>query len=307
VSLSGDGSTAIVGGPNDNNKGAAWIFTRSGGVWRQQGPKLVGAGAIGPAEQGSSVSLSADGNTAIVGGPADNLVSSGSVGAAWVFRRSGGVWSQQGPKLSGTGAAGYAFQGASVALSADGNTAVLGGPGDDSVGAAWVFTRLGRIWTQQGPKLVGSGAVGSAGQGHSVSLSADGNTAAIGGFGDSNGLGAAWVFSRSGGVWSQQGPKLVGIGAVIPPIGVGQGWSVSLSGDGSTTIVGGPGDDNRGAAWVFTAAAENFSGTSGETNCYSTRTAALVRRFHDLAVAAGAPGYASIPAMQHGILRICRE
>jgi hypothetical protein len=307
VSLSGDASTAIVGGPNDNNKGAAWIFTRSGGVWRQQGPKLVGTGAVGPAEEGASVSLSGDGNTALVGGPADNLLSSGSVGAAWVFTRSGGVWSQQGPKLFGTGAAGDAFQGASVALSADGNTAVLGGPSDDRVGAAWVFTRSGRIWTQQGPKLVGSGAVGVAGQGHSVSLSGDGNTAAVGGFGDSNGLGAAWVFSRLGGVWSQQAPKLVGIGAVTPPIGVGQGWSVSLSGDGSTAIIGGPGDDNRGAAWVFVAAAAKFSGTSGEANCYSTRIAALVRHFRGLNVAAAALGYADIPDLQRAVLAVCPE
>ena len=51
-----DGNTAIVGGPSDNsNIGAAWVYTRSGGVWSQQGPKLVGTGAVGYAEQGSSV------------------------------------------------------------------------------------------------------------------------------------------------------------------------------------------------------------------------------------------------------------
>ena len=48
--------------------GAAWVWTRSGGVWTQQGTKLVGTGAVGDADQGQSVSLSADGNTAIVGG-----------------------------------------------------------------------------------------------------------------------------------------------------------------------------------------------------------------------------------------------
>ncbi len=61
-------------------------------------------------------------------------------------------------------------------------------------------------FTQQGPKLVGSGAVnGSSGanQGGSVALSADGNTAIVGGYGDNNGAGAAWVFTRSGGVWTQ--------------------------------------------------------------------------------------------------------
>src|SRR6516225_1352751 len=92
----------------------------------QQGPKLVGTGAIGQSQQGYSVALSADGNTAIVGGPFDN----GSVGAALVYTRSGGVWTQQGNKLVGTGADGGAQQGYSVALSADGNTAIVGGPND---------------------------------------------------------------------------------------------------------------------------------------------------------------------------------
>ena len=178
----------------------------------QQGPKLVGTGAVGPAEQGWSVALSADGNTAIVGGLADNRVA----GAAWVFTRSGGVWTQQGSKLVGTGAVGSAGQGClrravrrrqhrhrGRALATTRRT-----------GAAWVFTRSGGVWTQQGSKLVGTGAVGHAGQGISVALSADGNTAIVGGPGDNSNTGAAWVFTRSGGVWTQQGSKLVGTGAV---------------------------------------------------------------------------------------------
>jgi hypothetical protein len=254
VSLSADGNTAIVGGYRDNSgAGAAWIFTRAGGVWSQQA-KLVGTGVVGLiAQQGVSVSLSSDGNTAIVGGNLDN----GQLGAAWVFTRAGGVWSQQ-AKLVGTGAIGAAWQGVSVALSGDGNTAISGGTQDNNnVGAAWVFTRSGGIWSQQ-VKLVGTGAVGAAGQGR-VSLSGDGNTAIVGGPGDlPAGLpaGAAWVFTRSGGIWSQQ-TKLVGTGSLGG--GVQQGSSVSLSADGNTAIVGGPGDgaDNSdiGAAWVFTSLA----------------------------------------------------
>ena len=122
---------------------------------------------------------------------------------------------QQGPKLVGTGALGNAQQGISVSLSADGNTAIVGGFRDNSLaGAAWVWTRSGGVWIQQGNKLVGTGAVGNAGQSYSVSLSADGNTAIVGGNGDNGGAGAAWVWTRSGGVWTQQVPKLVGSGAV---------------------------------------------------------------------------------------------
>jgi hypothetical protein len=83
VALSGDGNTAIIGAGNDVE--AAWVFTRSNGVWTQQGNKLVGTGAVGNANQGAYVSVSADGNTALIGGPGDNF----SVGAAWVFVQPG--------------------------------------------------------------------------------------------------------------------------------------------------------------------------------------------------------------------------
>jgi lipocalin len=236
----------MMGGYEDNSYiGAAWVFTRSNGVWTQQGLKLVGTGAVGGAEQGFSVALSADGNTAIVGGPDDN----GSIGAAWIYTRSGDVWTQQGLKLVGT-TVGPSQQGHSVSLSSDGNTAIVGGPGDGVTGAAWVFIRSNGVWTQQG-KLVGTGAVGSAGaaQGYSVSLSGDGNTAIVGGPGDNGDIGAAWVYTRSGGVWTQQGLKLVGTDAA----GYEQGFSVALSADGNTAIVGGPGDNGSiGAAWVYT-------------------------------------------------------
>jgi hypothetical protein len=204
-----------------------------------QQAKLVGTSAVGAARQGSSVALSSDGNTAIVGGLYDNSLA----GAAWVYTRSGGVWTQQ-SKLVGTDAVGAARQGSSVALSSDGNTAIVGGPFDNSrTGAVWVYTRSGGVWTQQS-KLVGTGAVG-ADQGTSVALSSDGNTAIVGGP-SGNSTGAAWVFTRSGGVWTQQS-KLVGTAAYAV-----QGASVALSSDGGTAIVGGSADNSHaGAAWVF--------------------------------------------------------
>jgi PKD domain-containing protein len=252
VAVSADGNTAIWGGANDNSgAGAAWVFTRSGGVWTQQGQKLVGTGAVGAAQQGNSVALSADGNTAIVGGTADNAIA----GAVWVFTRSGGVWAQQGQKLVGSGATGAAAQGGAAALSADGNTAIVAGFSDNNTtGAVWVFTRTGGVWSQQGQKLVGSGAIGKALQGRGVALSGDGNTAMVGGINDSSGVGAAWVFTRSAGVWTQQGAKLVGSGFVDDGTSdVSEGNSVALSSDGNTAIIGGPNDNTlTGAAWVFT-------------------------------------------------------
>ncbi|MFZ4798168.1 MAG: putative Ig domain-containing protein [Bacteroidia bacterium] len=250
VSISADGNTAIIGGPNDsNNLGAAWIFTRSGTTWSQQGNKLVGSGSIGTTIfQSQSVSISADGNTAMIGSSWDNNYQ----GAVWVFTRSAGIWSQQGSKLTGSGATGSPYFGTSLCLAADGNTAIVGGPNVNSnLGAAWIFTRSGGVWNQQGNSLLGTGYTGAARQGTSVSLSADGNIALLGGINDNAGLGAAWVFTRSGTTWSQQGNKLVGTGSVGSS--VYQGYAVSLSADGNTALIGGRNDNsNQGAAWLFT-------------------------------------------------------
>jgi hypothetical protein len=192
VALSADGNTALIGGCGDNSGiGASWVFTRSNGVWTQQGNKIVGTNNVSNSGQGTSVALAADGNTALIGGPSDNS----STGAAWVFTRTNNLWTQQGSKLVGTGAVGSAYQGM-VALTADGNTALIGGQSDNSsMGAAWVFTRANNLWTQQGSKLVGTGAVGSAGQGSSVALSSDGTAALIGGLADNSSLGATWFFT----------------------------------------------------------------------------------------------------------------
>ena len=253
AAISADGNTAVIGAPeNDSETGAAWVFTRSNGVWSQQGGKLVGSDAVGTAFQGKSVAISGDGNTIVMGGPGD----SSWIGATWVFTRSNGVWSQQGPKLVGAGIAGGAGQGYAVAISGDGNTAAVGDLWDGD-GAAWVFTRSNGVWSQQGGKLVGSDAVGSAYQGNSVAISGDGNTIVVGGPGDDSNVGAAWVFTRSNGVWSQQGPKLVGAGVAG---GAGQGYAVAISGDGANVIVGGPWDNSdTGAAWVFTRSGGTWS------------------------------------------------
>src|SRR5262249_49263926 len=80
-------------------------------------------------------------------------------------------FSQQGPRLLGNGAVLKPGRGYSVALSADGNTAIIGGEADDSyTGAAWVFTRSGTTWTQQGSKLVPSDAAGALHFGSAVAI-----------------------------------------------------------------------------------------------------------------------------------------
>lgn len=220
-------------------------------IFSQQGNELAVSGT--PSGY-YNVALAANGGTAVVGTP----TASNSTGGVYILTRDGsGNWSQQGNELVGSGAVGTAYEGWSVAVSADGNTLVTGGPLDNNaIGAVWIFTRDGNgNWTQQGNKLVGTGAANAASQGRSVAISADGNTVLVGGESDNSNLGAAWVFTRdNNGNWTQQGSKLVGTGSVPDTNGnVLQGWSVALSGDGNTALLGGPADNgDAGAVWVFT-------------------------------------------------------
>jgi hypothetical protein len=312
VALSSDGSTAIVGVPfglvefdgGNFARGAAWVFARVGGIWSQQAT-LLDTSNPPNGLQGFSVALSADGNTAIVGVPLDGIFIDfpksspfPPPGAASVWTRSGGVWNQQ-AKLVGIGGD-NAEQGTSVSLSSDGNTAIVGGSSDNNgAGAVWVYTPANGVWTQQGPKLVGTGDLGNAGQGASASLSGDGNTAIVGGSSDNDEAGAAWVFTRSEGVWSQQ--ILVGTGAVGASE---QGFSVALSANASTAMVGGPCDNNdAGAAWVFSEFV--FPGTPGTPSCVGQRTSAIGRQYGGLNGAAAALGFPSVGALQDAIMAFC--
>ena len=174
--------------------GAAWVFTRSAGVWTQQGNKLVSTDAVG--RQGTSVALSADGNIAILGGFSDDG------GVALVFARNGGHWTRD-KNLVSTGAVGKSAP--SVALSADGSIVMVGGSNDNGgIGAAWMFTRSGGHWTRD-KNLVGTGAVGKSAP--SVA-SADDSTIMVGRSNDNGGVAAASMFTRSGdGSDSQEPPR----------------------------------------------------------------------------------------------------
>lgn len=279
VALSGDGNTLAIGarfedgstqgvnGPSNEaaaNAGAVYVLTRSGTVWGQQA--YVKASNTGTEDNfGFSVALSADGNTLAVGAPGedsnatiingnegDNTAS--SAGAVYIFTRSGTTWTQQAYIKGSNTVAGDQF-GFSVALSADGSTLAVGAIGRATqAGAAYVFTRSG-TWSQQA--LVTASNTESIDQfGFSVALSGDGNTLAVGAPGEDgsstviNGVddnlalnaGAAYVFTRSAGSWSQQAY----VKASNTTGGDQFGVSVSLSSDGSTLAVGAPFEDSSG-------------------------------------------------------------
>lgn len=242
VAFSSDGNTLLVGGPSDNAaSGAAWGFVRAGTTWAQQGAKLVapdGGGNLG------AVALSADGNTALVGAPGAD----GGFEEAWVFTRSNGVWNPQPIKLAPSYEASAAHAGYSVALTADGSTALIGGPYDWSgQGTAWVFVRSGGTWSEQ----TALNGYYTNDFGLSVALSTDGSTALVGGPSGTASYpgGAAYAFTRSNGSWTMQ--------KLIPNDESGAGLcgtSAALSADGNMALVGGPWDNAQvGAAWVFSS------------------------------------------------------
>jgi hypothetical protein len=244
VALSGD--TAIVGAYGRNGyTGAAYVFTRSGSAWSQTAT-LTAAGGDEGGSLGWSVALSGD--TALVCASSRDS----NRGAAYVFTRSGSVWSQTATLTAAGGSSGDRL-GQSVALSGD--TAIVGAYGRNGyTGAAYVFTRSGSAWSQTATLTAPSGATRDY-FGWAVALSGD--TAIAGAAGRSNYTGAAYVFTRSGSVWSQVATLTAAGGAAWDQLGS----CVALSGD--TGIVGATGrNHDAGAAYVFTRSGTAWSQTA---------------------------------------------
>jgi hypothetical protein len=298
-------ATGVDGDQSDNSafsSGAAYVFSRTAGLWSQQA-YLKASNTEAGDSFGYSVAISGD--TVVVGAYAESSNATGvngnqsdnstpSSGATYVFVRSGGVWSQQAYLKASNTDAGDLF-GIAVAISAD--TVVVEAPGESSnatgvngnqsdnsassSGAAYVFVRSGGVWSQQA-YLKASNSAASDSFGTSPAVSADtvvvgapgeaSNAAGVNGNQSDNsapGAGAAYVFVRSAGLWSQEAYlKASNTGA-----GDAFGGSLALAGD--TVVVGAPGEasnatgvngnqsDNSapfsGAAYVFVRSAGVWS------------------------------------------------
>jgi hypothetical protein len=215
VALSADGDTALVSGNFRNSfSTASWVFTRSGSTWRQQavlptgrarrqqGDSFIGFGG----EPAWNVALSADGTTALVASAQTSRAK--TVWVAWVFSHVGATWTRQ-ARLSGMPRAGG---GATVALSADGSTALIAENGERPS----VYVRSGSTWTKQATLATAnpSGLCFA----ECLALSADGRTALVAGE-------TTRIFTRRGSTWTRQPSTLPGGG-------------VALSGDGTRAVVG---------------------------------------------------------------------
>jgi hypothetical protein len=257
VAISGNGATVLVGDPGGGDDvGAVWVFTGAGSSWAQQGPELTADDELGPGAFGTSVALSGDGDTALIGGPQDNLQNqangtappnSGS-GAGWIFKRNGATWSQT-AKLVERGEAHEAQLGFAVGLSAGGEMALVGGFGEVAS-----YALSGAAWAQQGPPLKPGPEGKDDAFGTTLALSADGSTALVAGTPEADcgkymldscsRNGTVWDFSRSGSTWQREP------GPLTHPIPFGS--SLALAGDGQTALIKGstPGAEPGGAAFV---------------------------------------------------------
>src|SRR5262249_34548960 len=162
---------ALIGAQDDNEVpgptnriGAAYVFTRSGTTWSQQGPKIVASGLPQLAHFGSAVALSGDGGSAVVAG----------ANGAFFFARSGNTWTQQGPMVA---PAPNAVP--SVALDRLGHTALISTYNTStSAGGVFVFVRQGNSWMQQDGSIL-PGGVSPNGNRLRVAIDDDATTAIL--------------------------------------------------------------------------------------------------------------------------------
>ncbi len=245
LSVDFDGGTVIMGGALDVDQaaqsitGAAYVFARSGGAWTEQA-KLTASDPLQFDLFGGSVAV--NGDTAVVGSLIPVVDAQGTVidilGAAYVFVRSDGAWSQQAKLVIPDPPAGQTFSNLQVAI--EGDTVVVGANsfeiGDTGVtgfaGLAYVFVRAGDVWTQQA--ILAPSAPSTVPFGISVAVDTD--TVVIGGAVDIDFdvltvTSVTHVFVRSNGVWTEQA-KLTACD--VSPFSTSGNAAV----DGDTIVVG---------------------------------------------------------------------
>ncbi len=298
VSVAADGNTLAIGAPSKTVRtidsmgqsvsrataGTAYVFVRSStdSSWSEQAI-LTAPFVTSFAFFGNAVSMSGDGNTMVVGADGDQSTGTGigsdestindfGTGAAHVFVRSStGRWSRQ-EYFKASNAEGTDLFGTAVSMSGDGNTMVVGAPGEDSnatgvdgdqanngsgvnsnSGAAYVFVRSSTgTWTQEAYIKASNTGDGDV-FGSVLSMSNDGNAFVVGApnedsnatginggeAGGANNAGAVYLFVRSGTTWRQQAyTKASNTGADDA-----FGDSVSISSDGKTFAVGASGEN----------------------------------------------------------------
>lgn len=265
AALSDDGTTALIGAqydddPNGQFGGSAYVFERVDGEWSQQAKLATTEDAV--SDFGSSVDLSSNGRTALIGAPSRRRKN----GAAYIFTKANGSWIQQTKLTAGDDSNPEDRFGDSVALSADGSRALIGAdqvqhPDREFTGAAYVFDRVDATWRQEHRLIPDDVDPSSSGVGIGIGLSGDGNTALVSKAGADGEPRSACIFSYSdewvvgaetNGSWEQTGELTASDGEA----GDRFAWTSALSPDGETILVGAYGDYSStgrdgGSVYVF--------------------------------------------------------
>lgn len=207
---------------------AVYIYTWSGSAWSQQARIGSPDGAL---SAGFGSALALQGDRLVIG--ADDAVS--GIGAAYVYSRSGALWTSQARLAANDGLVGDRF-GSSIALSGD--SVLIGAPnrpgasaGSHAQGAAYVYLQTLGTWSQQARLNANAAANGDR---FAAAVALDGDRALISAPLANNGIGRAYVYERSGALWTAQAQLDAANGAA----GDRFGWSVAL--DGDDAMVGAP-------------------------------------------------------------------
>ncbi len=249
-------NTIVVGAYNDDsplsNAGSAYVFVRSGTTWTFQ-QKLTASDATADDEFGNAVGII--GEVIVVGAHFADLPGNSQAGSAYIYRRTGTVWTQT-QKLIPVAAVvlGDHF-GESVAIS---SMLAIGAAGDDTpftaAGAVYVFAESGGSYVQQQKLTIASGANGDS-FGNSVAI--EGNTLVGGALQytpivGQPAYGAAYIYEFNGSTWVSQGRIVASDGASVDRFGYSVAVSnnvVAVGAREDDTVAGGP---DAGSAYIFT-------------------------------------------------------
>ena len=266
VSMSSDGTKFIVGAVDEDfsghtNRGAAYIFTYSGGSW-DAGERIINANGFADDRFGHSVAMSSDGTKVIVG-EFDGRLNGSRIGAAHIFTydASNTTWGA-GVQINAQSGATNDHFGQSVAMSSDGTKVIVGAHNEDTgssdSGAAFIYTydSSSSTWGSE-VRVKASDAESNDYFGTSVAMDSAGTTVIVGAPDEDTGYatsGAAYIYTYNGSTWSQQ-QKIQATSTTA--IGDKRfGHSVDVSGDGKKFIVGAYWEDtsgsDAGSAYIYT-------------------------------------------------------
>jgi hypothetical protein len=293
VALNSAGDVALIGAQNKTEtvlaQGAAYVFTRNGSVWSQQ--QVLSDTVTGGSFDffGDSVALNSAGDVALIGALNKTINGNPHQGAAYIFNRSGGVWSQQ-QVLSDTTTVTFGdVFGNSVVLNTAGDTAFIGAPGktigsNSNQGAVYVFNRSGAVWNKQ-QVITDTTGIADDHLGVSIALNGTGDTLLIGANGKTvpgnTSRGAVFVFNRSGVTWSQQQILSDNTNGTIND---NFGNSVALNSTGDIALIGASNKTvvtDQGAVYLFIRSGgvwskqQVFSDTNGASGDYFGISVAL--------------------------------